>query len=349
MLKNNSSPRPRGLRHHLRASLSSLVFLFSFLFTPSASIRAEEKVQIAELSPQAEAAIDKGLRFLASSQNENGSWGKKYPVAHTALALMAFMVKGYFPSRPPFGDAMAKGVDFLLQESVAGGGYLGSVMYEHGLATLALSEVWGMSDREEVREAVKQAVSVLIRAQSPKGGWRYQPVPHEADLSVTVMQVVALASAKEAGILVPNEVIEKALAYVKSCQHPFSGGFGYMPGDGPEFARSAAGAMSLLMCGERGSRAVQAGLSYLKKSPATKFRDASFYYYGHYYAIQAMYQGGEEWYQEWYPSIRDALLARQGHEGAWIPHQGGDDPAYCTAMSILILGVPYRFLPIYQR
>ena len=318
----------------------------------AAAARAEGtgKVQTAELAPEAERAIENGLRFLARAQNPDGSWGKKYREAQTALALMAFMLKGNFPQRGPYGDATDKAIAYLVERARQGGGYMGVNMYEHALATLALSEAWGMSDRKEIRDTLKRAVEVILHAQSASGGWRYQPRPQDADISVTVMQIVALASAKEAGIDVPSPVIEKATRYVKGLQVQSSGGFGYTSAASPEFARSAAGVMALLMCGERNSRPVSLGIEYLRKLPDSKFRESKFYYYGHYYAIQAMYQAGESYYQEWYPHIRDALVARQRSDGSW-PGGGGEegDPAYTTSLSILILGVPYRYLPIYQR
>jgi hypothetical protein len=158
------------------------------------------------------------------------------------------------------------------------------------------------------------------------------------------MQIVALASAKEAGILVPDETITKAVRYVKSCQAS-NGGFGYRGRSDPGFARTAAGVASLLMCGERNSDEVKRGLHYLLAEPDSTFRPGhQWFHYGHYYAVLAMYQAGEDYYQRWYPRIRDSLVASQGKDGSWSSR--GD---YCTPMSILILGVPYRFLPIYQR
>jgi squalene cyclase len=296
------------------------------------------KVRVAELSPQTEQAIEKGIRYLLSVQGADGGWGHHYRVAHTALALMAFMVKGYMPEQPPHGSAMSKGIDFLLKSARDGGGYMGSSMYEHALATLALSEAWGMSSRgEQIRDTLKRAVDVILRSQGPQGGWRYQPHPEGGDISITVMQIVALASAKEAGIVVPDQTIERAVKFVKSLQDE-SGGFGYMTAHDPGFARTAAGVTSLLMCGERDSQAVRKGLEYLKNNSAPK----QWFMYGHYYAVQAMYQAGESYYQQWYPKIRDTLLKTQRESGDW-----GDD--YQTPMAVLILGVPYRFLPIYQR
>jgi hypothetical protein len=300
-------------------------------------------IAVADLTPETEKAIDAGLAALVKSQDPEGSWGT-HKTATTAVSLMAFMVKGHFPERPPYGTTLNRAVDYLLAQASQGDGYMGKSMYEHGLATLALSEVWGMSNRAEVRDALKNAVGVILRSQSPLGGWRYNPTPTDADMSVTVMQLVALASAKEAGILVPDATIEKAIGYVLSCQHAASGGFGYQPGGEPGFERSAAGVMSLIMCGQRNSPAVNTGLAYLLAQPGSIFDTSGQYFYGHYYGVQAMYQAGEQYYQEWYPRIREQLLKKQGADGQW-----ADGNGIGTQMAILILGVPYRFLPIYQR
>jgi len=308
----------------------------------AATLQLDAPVQEAELTPDAEAAIEKALLYLSRTQAEDGGWLDSHRVSSAALALMAFMVKGDFPGREPYGAVLDKAVDFLIRESVRSGGYMGDSMYEHALATLALSEAWGMSDREGIRDVLKRAVDVILRAQDRCGGWRYQPRPCGADISVTVMQVVALASAKEAGIFVPDKTIDDAIAYVKALQEKASGGFGYAGASQPSLARTAAGVTALMMCGQRDSAEVRRGLEYLLGLDAGTFTNAEFYHYGHYYAIQAMYQAGESYYQNWYPKIREALVKSQRPDGAW-----GHD--YTTPMSVLILGVPYRYLPIYQR
>ena len=113
-----------------------------------------------------------------------------------------------------------------------------------------------------------------------------------------------------------------------------------------------------MLAGDRNSTEAKRGLEFLQRlAPAVFNPNFQWYYYGHYYAVQAMYQSGEKGYQAWYPKIRDSLVASQRIDGSWaggIP--GGvrtivatNPDSYCTPMSILILGVPYRFLPIYQR
>jgi hypothetical protein len=308
---------------------------------------AGDEVRVAQLSPAAEKAIDAALKHLANRQNADGSWGNNYKAAGTSLSLMAFMLKGHFPKKKPYGERLDRGVRYLVRQTKLRGGYVGVNMYEHGLTTLALAEVWGMSKRSEVGPALKRAVRIILRSQNSAGGWRYLPRPYDADISVTVMQIVALASAKEAGIYVPSSVIARARRYVRGLQVRYVGGFGYTNAASPSFARSAAGVMSLLMTGERDSKAVLMGLDYLHRLPKSKFTGGSFYYYGHYYAVQAMYQAGESHYQRWYPQIQKALLSRQRSDGSW--PGGRDGTSYATSMAVLILGVPYRYLPIYQR
>jgi hypothetical protein len=313
-----------------------------------------ERVRIARLSPEARNAINKGLVYLAKTQNQDGSWGhSSNPVAETSLSLMAFMLQGHVPGRGKYGRIMDNSLAFLLNKGKSQRGYLGTPsnhagMYEHGLAILALSEAWGQSKNPRLRNALRRAVDITLRAQNKEGGWRYNPEPRDADMSMTVMQIVALNSAREAGIAVPDKTIEKATEYVLSCQDKTSGGFKYMPRSGePGFARTAAGVMSLIMCGQRKHKATKRGLAFLKHYPERKF-DKNFprFHYAHYYAVQCMYQSGEAGFQAWYPKIAETILSKQESNGSW---RGAHGTAYGTSLSILILGVPYRFLPIYQR
>lgn len=338
--------------HNSIIALVCLSVLLAGGVSPAAAQEDNGGVEIAELSAETERAIEHGLEFLARSQSANGSWGgDRYPMANTATALMAFMLKGHFPGRGKYGDQLNKAVAWMLEQGRQRNGYLGGEkqgMYEHGLATLALSEAWGEAPQDDIRDALKAAVDVIFRSQDSSGGWRYEPKPNSADISVTVMQIVALSSAREAGILVPDEVLRNALTYVRACQHPFQGGFSYQNNHGdPAFPRSAAGVMSYYMLGQGDTPGVQRGLDYLLRQDDAKFVKVEHYFYAHYYAIQVMYQSGDKQYQQWYPKIRDALLRKQQSDGSW--GGGGGGQGYSTAMAILILGVPYRYLPIYQR
>ena len=167
-----------------------------------------------ELTLEASQAIDKGLKYLLSTQNKDGSWdsdGKGgHAVGITSLALMAFMSKAHFPGFGPHGDELNRGMKWLLKEAKKRpDGYLGTVMYEHGLATLALSEMWGMcrdpADDDAIQKALEKAVEVIVRSQNPGGGWRYQPQADGGeDTSCTMTVFHALASARQAGIALPG-------------------------------------------------------------------------------------------------------------------------------------------------
>ena len=333
----------------------------------AAADEGTQRIANVRLTPEVRTAITRGLEYLAKpeSRNKDGSWGgASNPVAETSLSLMAFMLKGYVPGRGEYGQIMDNGLAFLINKGQSQRGFLGSPnnhagMYEHGLAVLALSEAWGQSKNPNLRNPLKRAVDIVLSSQNTMtveldgvqkqaGGWRYNPEPRDADLSMTVMQLVALNSASEAGIVVPQATIDKATNYVLACQDETSGGFAYMHNGGePGFARTAAGVMSLIMCGQRNHKATHRGLLYLKAYPSQKF-DKNFprFHYSHYYAIQDMYQSGEYDFQAWYPRIAATILAKQSPDGSW---SGAHGQAYGTSLSILILGVPYRYLPIYQR
>ena len=317
---------------------------------------AQNQVETARLSPEVRTAIDKGLAFLASRQSDDGHFEVRSPgssdppVASTAVALMAFMVQGNVPGRGEHGKTMDAAIDYLLKVGEKQTGYLGQSMYEHGLGTLALSEAWGQSKNNKIRDVLRAAVDVTMRAQNGAGGWRYNPQPVDADLSVTVMQLVALNSAREAGIAVPDLTIRKAVGYVLKSWNPIGGGFLYQPGGGeenPRFATTAAGVMSLIMSSEREHARTRQGLAILAAYPDAKFKTSKGYFlYAHYYAVQDMYQAGDKFFQPWYPKIAATLVNEQWKDGSW---HIGDAPIFDTGMAIMILGVPYRFVPIYQR
>ena len=207
------------------------------------------------------------------------------------------------------------------------------------------------SSSDEIQKALEKAVDVIVRSQNPGGGWRYQPQADGGeDTSCTQTVFHCLASARQAGILVPQEVITKVGKYLKGAQNAESGGFTYAPNGraNVSFACSAGGTYSAQLAGLRDSEMVTASLRYMKKQfPAVITKGAGHYYYSHYYAIQAMVQAGDEYYAEWYPVIRDALVTKQGENGSWHGKKG--NTSHETPMAIIILATPHRYIPIYQR
>ena len=193
----------------------------------------------------------------------------------------------------------------------------------------------------------------------------HQPFPADADISVTICQIMALRAARNAGIAVPKSVADKCIQYVQSCQDVHvTGGFRYQQhgAGGPAgvgFARTAAGIVALYSAGQYDGENVKKGLEYLKQyqpGPGNKRGfmadpDASMhYFYGHYYAVQAMWIRGGDYWRSWYPAIRDDLLKEGSYrqaDGSWSDRRF--DTHYCTAMALIILEVPNNYLPILQR
>jgi hypothetical protein len=216
------------------------------------------------------------------------------------------------------------------------------------------------ADKEEddaIQKAIEAAVEVILRSQNAGGGWRYQPSADAGqDTSVTVMVFIGLASARQAGIVVPNETIAKVVTYFESATSQKTGGFNYVPTGvqkNDSIACTGGGAYAAQLAGERGSEMVLSALRFLKeRSPGIIDGNFGHYYYGHYYAIHAMVQAGDEYYREWYPLIRDALIRKQRDDGSWGGRKnraGNKAVSYETPMAIIILATPHRYIPIYQR
>jgi hypothetical protein len=302
------------------------------------------------LDRRTEAAIQRGLQFLKGAQAPDGRWAGDDTnwVAYTAFSMIAYMLNGHFPNKKqPYGECMTKALDALLKESEGQiSGYMGTNMYAHGLATLALSEAWGQTDKDDkVQDVLKAAVKVILRAQNEAGGWRYNPQPGGADVSVTAMQVIALAAARQAGIFVPDATITRAVRYVNMCHHSANGGFTYMAGQGvPGFSRTAAATFSMMMLGRHEVREVKEGVRYLQKEAPSALKNTDHYMYGQYYAALVMYQSSSQDFKTWYPQIRDILLGKQAAGGSF-----GGRSVYDTAISLIILSIPYGYVPAYQR
>jgi hypothetical protein len=313
-----------------------------------------------ELTAEASRAIDKGLEFLLAAQKNDGSWDSDgqggHAVACTSLSLMAFMCKGEFPGFGPHAEQLDRGMKWLLKEAKKRpDGYLGTVMYEHGFATLALSEMWGMvrdpEDDDAIKEALEKAVEVILRSQNAGGGWRYQPQADAGqDTSCTMTVFHALASAHQAGIVVPNATIAKVVKYLQSVHDPQYGGFGYTSRSSKGVSCTAGGAYIAQLAGQRDTEMVNAAIRNLKsQAPGIFTGGVNYYFYAHYYAIQAMVQAGDEEYFEWYPKVRDALISQQNAQGAWGNVGNPGSIPYETPMAIIILATPHRYIPIYQR
>ncbi|MDP9172389.1 MAG: terpene cyclase/mutase family protein [Planctomycetota bacterium] len=311
-----------------------------------------------EITPDQEHAVALGLEYLAKHQSPDGSFGNSggygATVAITSLSGLAFMANGNLPGRGKYGDNVRKALEFVTHNQQESGLFTTNAsqgeMYSHGFSTLFVGEVYGMTGDDELKENLQRAVRLIERAQNSEGGWRYQPVPVDADISVTICQVMALRAARDAGIKVESGVIDKAIGYVRRCQNA-DGGFSYQAMGGESgFARTAAGTAALYYAGIFQDNAVSRGLDYLARfQPGVNQNNSEengHFFYGQYYAVQAMFLAGGKYWSAWYPGIRDLLIARQNKDsGEWDKEVV---PEYCTAMALIILQMPNRYLPVFN-
>jgi hypothetical protein len=319
------------------------------------------------VTDRSERAIEQGLSYLRGHQGPSGEFGTggyRGNVAISSLAGLAFLSGGHQPGRGPYGKVVSDTLRYVLSTEDprvpgflhgGGGGMRDGPMYGHGFAALFLAEVCGMVPdpalRDKVRDVLGRAVQLILKCQNGEGGWRYLPTSTDADISVTICQIMALRAAKNAGIAVPKAQVDRCVKYVRNCQDRQFGFFRYQAkggGGGPAFARTAAGVCALYSAGIYEDDGVRAGLDFLMKNRPNGLRVGHevHYFYGHYYAAQAMWTAGGQYWQDWFPAIRDELVARQESSGAWMDMVCSH---YATAMACIILQIPNNYLPILQK
>jgi hypothetical protein len=308
-----------------------------------------------------ESVIKGGLRFLAAKQSPTGYWCSRtnnHHAAITAYVLIAYMSCGNLPGEGEFSKPVQKGMEFLLS-CCRPDGYIAhssgeSNMYGHGIATIALAELYGQTKDPNIRPKLQRAVQLIVNCQNEEGGWRYQPRVADADLSVTVLQVVALRAAKNSGLDVPQATIDRVVRYVRSCCDRDTGGFRYIPRDmrGPGFARTAAAIYSLQVCGLYDDPMVKNGSKFL--FDRFRIRDSEWFTYGNFYAAPAQYMIGGDTWRKWYGRVKPTLIAnvkRSGENFYWQPLDAdrGVNDIFATSLYTTILAIPYGYMPIYQR
>ena len=300
-------------------------------------------------------AIERGLEYLLSRQASDGSFREMHGrnPGVVSFAVLSFMSTGTIPERGAHGRAVARGIDFVLSQAQPDGLIVNpndttkGTMYEHAISTLLLTQAQGVYHRPGLLDVLKRAVDLIVACQNRQGSWRFEPRPADGDLTVAVMQLVALRAAKSVGIHVPAETFQAGARYARRCATP-AGGFLAQPGVGSVgYSRTAAGVCSLLTCGEYASPEVTGGIRYLQERKFADRRDKIHALYGLYYAAQVMHLTPDrrQW-PMWFPTIRDELLAGQQQDGHW---DGEAGPVYGTAVNVLILSMPYCYLPIHQH
>jgi hypothetical protein len=317
---------------------------------------------------QTERAVAGGLEWLTRNQSEDGSWSMRgpykdggfaeNPTAATAMALLAFLGAGHNDTDGQYASTVKRGIEFLLGLQDDSGFFASrssshEKMYAQALATIAVCELYGMTKDVALHDKAQRALDFAMDAQSPQGGWRYQP-KIDSDTSVTGWYVVALATGRDAGLKIKDEVLDAASGYFDTVATNDGAGYGYKPDAilRPTRAMTAAGLLSRQYTGwKHDDPPMVRGASALLFDET----DSDVYYF--YYASQVLRNvGGQPW-RAWNQKMGVALSKAQVKDGpeagSWNP--GGDrwghnaGRLYVTCFSLFCLEVYYRYQPFYSK
>lgn len=304
-------------------------------------------LQVGEgLPPGLEGVYRKGLQFLAETQTAQGNWPDQYgqQPGVAGFAVLAFLASGEDPNYGPYRMQIRRAAEFIVSQQDVNTGYIGNSMYNHAFATLALAELYGHLHEPDVGRALQRGVELILtsQAQNPLGAWRYTPISKDADTTVSGGQMVTLFAAKNAGLAVPAEAIEKGLAYLRSNMDP-QGGIGYTNNSGGNATRSAIASLNLSLGNDFRSAESRKIFEYLRRN-----RDAgsSYVFYHFYYLAQALFQGDMNEWRLWNAQMLRVFEATQLADGSWSGQRGA---TFSTAASLLTMALNYRLMPIYER
>ncbi len=379
-------------RIYLNLSIISLCLLMLVSFIPAASnAETADNDASQKLEKKHKEMVDRAIKYLVKQQRGDGSItdkGNSNATALTSLSILAMASVGHQPTdETQEGKTMRKAIEYVLRDDRQDKhGYFGgkdnSRMYGHGITTLMLSEMLGMTGDEkldkEIRRKLEKALELTIRSQRVRkdekqaGGWRYQPDARDSDLSLTIWQLLSLRSARSAGFDVPASSIEAAIKYLQKSYDSrrdrngvatnLNSGFTYQPENRDvRFTPTAMGLLAMQVCGEYEAEEVKGAANWLMDRPP-KWGER-FFFYGLYYYSLGMYQYGEGLRQEGkeiegdkiindsFGRIIDILEAKQHRDGSWLgsSDESGQGRVYATTMAVLSLSMKYHYLPIYQR
>ena len=335
-----------------------------------------------EITPESEAAIERGLAWLAANQEAAGNWGSN-DLGLVGVGALAFLANGHMPGVGRYGDHCERALNAIVAAAKPSG--LLNIadqrrdMYNHGLATFVLGQAYGMTSDPRVGKTLDRALKLIARMQGPEGGWGYVATPGDGDLSLSVMQAKALRSAVDSGFEIPSTVIDKSIANVRRHYSPqgnrnapeaeqkkMPGQFTYSKGGGNgTVAMAAAGVICLQEFGQyddwrigRSMEVVTAAIAKVRPQAAHNGQ-MPFDAYTLNYVGQSLYQVGGAGWREHYPKLRDCLVASQmvdpknpATDGSWQAgsHVGGKPGTlYGTAVAVFVLAIPNRYLPILQE
>ncbi len=328
-----------------RSFAMTLALLLGFFSNVMAQIPMERRRDA--VPAMAEIVYEKGMKFLATSQNAEGAWSDSVgeEAGVVGLCVAAFLAHGEDPVEGRYAVNIRRGIEFIIKQQDSTNGYIGSSMYNHAFSTKALAEAYGQVDIPAIEPALRQAVDLILSAQkrNRSGGWRYTPESRDADTTVTGCQLVTLFAARNAGVAVPELAIRKGLAYLES-NRAANGSYGYTSITGGKPTLTAIGLLCQALAKERDSKGYEASLGYLKEN--LDYRDRYYPYYFEYYMSQALFHADEELWREWNERNIRYLSIIQASDGSFPGNQG---VSFNTAGALLSLALNFRYLPIYEK
>ena len=305
---------------------------------------------------------DRGLRYLANTQEEDGRWseGTSGP-GITGICVMALMASGEDPDFGPYATHIRKALHSIIVNQEPRTGYIGKSMYQHGFALLALSEAYGaVSERllwegsdvpPEQRRTLGKALELAVRSaltaqeKNPWGAWRYAPGSQDADTTVAGTVLMGVRGARNAGIEIPNEAIDKAVRFFQT--HTMQDGsvaYQLTRNFGLGVTRSAIATLIYAIAKRKDTPEYKAASEYIKRR--IDQGDDWHPFYNLYYMAQALFQSDFEAWKAWNRQTIERLQRMQSDDGSFSSAHG---KAYGTGMAILALALNYRLLPIYER
>lgn len=309
---------------------------------------------------------ERGLNWLAEHQNSAGDWnsaatghGAPGESGITGMCIMAFVAGGEDPNYGKWRTQLRSAVRSIIRSQSSETGFIPGSMYHHGFAMLGLSEVYGVLDertlwdgqpdtekQRSIAEALELAVrcSVLAQKKNPWGAWRYSPDADDADTSVSGAVLMGLLAARNAGIRVPDESVDRAIDYFRTMTTG-RGDVGYSGAGGSGSANLPAIAALIYPVGRR--RDLREYKAVLQRAVQNiDHQEQSYPEYFRYYMAQALFQGDFAAWKAWNQRTIRQLKDLQNEDGSFASGHGS---AYGTSMSLLALALNYRFLPIYER
>jgi outer membrane biosynthesis protein TonB len=336
---------------------------------------------------QTEAAVVAALGWLVRSQSTDGRWdanrfgagqeqktlghdrrgaGRNADTGISALAILAFLGAGHSHQQGDYQDTVRRGLEFLIRSQASDGSLFGestlyAQMYCHSMATFALAEAHAMTGDSRLEPVVTKAIAYSLRAQhTTTGGWRYRP-NEIGDTSQLGWQMMALASAKRAGLEVPSHTWTRVGRFLDSVRRGQHGGLASYRPDGPPTTSMTAEALYCrLLLAEMGGE----GIDELAASEATRQllatlpnrQRVNLYYW--YYATLALHHrslagdaNAAAW-RAWNDAITSVLLESQlatgPDAGSWNTNTmwgGYGGRVYTTAMAAMCLEAYYRYAP----